>query len=69
MNRSRPCQFLDRKTNLCTIYEVRPKDCAEFPHLTKKKMVDYMHIPKQNVQFCPATFSMGEKLMKIVKSL
>ncbi|MBD0280503.1 MAG: YkgJ family cysteine cluster protein [Flavisolibacter sp.] len=69
MNRSQPCQFLDRKTNLCTIYEVRPKDCAEFPHLTKKKMVDYMHIHKQNVNFCPATFSMVEKMIKLVKGL
>src|SRR3989337_2450492 len=38
MNKSRPCQFLNRNDNKCTIYEVRPADCAEFPHLTKKKM-------------------------------
>ena len=66
MNRSRPCQFLDRKTNLCSIYEVRPADCAGFPHLSKKKMVDYMHVHKQNVQYCPATFRMVEKLMEVV---
>src|SRR5438093_4746324 len=50
LNLSRPCQFLDLKTNMCTIYEVRPADCAGFPHLTKKRMVNYMHVHKQNVQ-------------------
>lgn len=69
MNRSQPCQFLDRKTNLCTIYPIRPKDCAEFPHLTKKKMANYMHLHKQNVQYCPATVTMVEKLMAVVKGL
>src|SRR4051794_30800552 len=43
MNRSQPCQFLDLETNYCTIYSVRPEDCAGFPHLAKKKMVEYMH--------------------------
>jgi len=63
MNVNTPCQFLDKKTNMCSIYEIRPKDCTEFPHLTKKKMTDYMHVHKQNVQHCPATFKMVEKLM------
>lgn len=63
MNVSRPCQFLDGLTNMCTIYEVRPGDCANFPHLTKKKMIDYVHIHKQNIEYCPATFKMVEKLM------
>ena len=67
MNVNTPCQFLDLKTNFCSIYEVRPKDCAEFPHLTKKKMTDYIHVHKQNVQHCPATFKMVEKLMERIK--
>src|SRR5512138_3325775 len=33
MNRNTPCQFLDLQTNMCTIYDVRPLDCAGFPHL------------------------------------
>lgn len=64
MNVNMPCQFLDTKTNMCSIYEVRPADCADFPHLTKKKMTEYMHVHKQNVQHCPATFKMVEKLME-----
>lgn len=37
MNVKQPCQFLDLHTNMCSIYEVRPDDCAGFPHLKKKK--------------------------------
>lgn len=62
MNVKQPCQFLDLKTNMCSIYEVRPADCAGFPHLSKKKAVDYMHVHKQNIEYCPATFKMVEKL-------
>ena len=62
INTSTPCQFLDNKTNMCSIYEVRPADCAGFPHLPKKKMVEYIHVHKQNIDFCPATFKMVEKM-------
>ena len=64
MNVSEPCQFLDRRTNMCSIYEIRPADCAGFPHLTKTKMVWYLHVHRQNVLHCPATFKMVEKLME-----
>lgn len=66
MNRMQPCQFLDLKTNKCSIYAVRPADCAGFPHLTKKRMVDYMHVHKQNIAYCPATFKLVEKLMRML---
>jgi uncharacterized protein len=65
LNRSTPCQFLDLKTNMCGIYDIRPADCAGFPHLSKKKMVDYMHVHKQNIEFCPATYKMVEKMREI----
>jgi Fe-S-cluster containining protein len=68
INRSTPCQFLNVETNMCSIYEVRPKDCAGFPHLPKKRMIDYMHVHKQNVEFCPATYRMVEKIMEKMKS-
>lgn len=63
MNVSTPCQFLDLSTNMCSIYEVRPVDCAGFPHLAKKRMKDYIHIHKQNIEYCPATYRMVEKMM------
>lgn len=66
MNKKQPCQFLDLTTNMCSIYEIRPDDCAGFPHLTKKRMVDYMHVHKQNVAYCPATFKMVEKMRILI---
>jgi uncharacterized protein len=63
LNKSTPCQFLDKITHKCSIYAVRPADCAGFPHLTKRKMVEYMHVHKQNIELCPATFKMVEKMM------
>ncbi|MDE3234643.1 MAG: YkgJ family cysteine cluster protein [Bacteroidota bacterium] len=64
MNTKQPCQFLDLRTNMCSIYEVRPADCAGFPHLTKKKMVEYIHVHQQNIQYCPATYRMVEKMIE-----
>jgi len=48
------------------VYEVRPADCAGFPHLTKKRIVDYIHIHKQNLDECPATFRLIEKMNELV---
>lgn len=62
VNRTQPCQFLNLEDNKCSIYEVRPRDCAGFPHHTKKRMVDYMHVFKQNIEFCPATYRVVEIL-------
>lgn len=67
MNKQQPCQFLNLANNMCSIYEVRPADCAGFPHLTRKKMVDYVHVHKQNVQYCPATFKMVEKMKALLE--
>ncbi len=64
MNKSQPCQFLNLKNNKCSIYEIRPADCAGFPHLTKKKMVDYIHVHQQNIEYCPATYNMVERMME-----
>lgn len=66
INKTTPCQFLDLKTNFCSIYEVRPVDCAGFPHLTKRKVVDYLHIHQQNIDECPATFKMVERMKELI---
>ena len=62
MNKSTPCQFLNTKDNKCSIYAIRPADCAGFPHLAKD-FQDYVHIHHQNVDSCPATFALVEKMM------
>jgi Fe-S-cluster containining protein len=62
LNKVEPCQFLDMKTNMCSIYEVRPDDCAGYPHL-RKNFKSYGHIYKQNVECCPAAYKLVEKMI------
>ena len=66
LNKTEPCQFLDLKDNKCSIYAIRPLDCSGFPHLRKKKMVDYMHVHKQNIELCPATYRLVEKMQSLM---
>ncbi|MCX6332252.1 MAG: YkgJ family cysteine cluster protein [Bacteroidetes bacterium] len=66
LNKVTPCQFLNLKTHKCNIYEVRPADCAGFPHFGKKKVIDYLHVHQQNVELCPATYKMVEKMQAIL---
>jgi Fe-S-cluster containining protein len=68
MNTKQPCQFLDLADNKCSIYDVRPADCSGFPHHDKKKLTDYVHVYKQNVEYCPATYKWVEKMMELVKT-
>jgi uncharacterized protein len=67
-NKKQPCQFLNLTDNKCSIYPIRPADCAEFPHFTKKKPEDYIHVYKQNIDYCPATYKMVEKLQVLLNS-
>ncbi len=68
MNVKQPCQFLNLTDNKCSIYSVRPADCSGFPHHDKKKTTDYVHVYKQNVEYCPATYKWVEKIMELVKN-
>ena len=67
INKTTPCQFLNPGTNMCNVYEVRPADCAGFPHLTKKKFVEYLHVHQQNLDKCPATFKLVERMNEMVE--
>jgi hypothetical protein len=67
MNKSRPCQFFNTKDFKCSIYEVRPADCAGFPHLIKKRPKEYIHVYKQNVEYCPATQRWVEHLEEMLR--
>ncbi len=64
MNTRQPCQFLNLKDNKCSIYEIRPEDCSGFPHHHKKVFTDWVHVYKQNVEYCPATYKLVEKMME-----
>jgi Fe-S-cluster containining protein len=65
VNRNQPCQFL--VDNKCSIYAVRPVDCAEFPHHYKRPFDDYNDTFIQNVHRCPATYELVSQLEKRVK--
>lgn len=63
VNKQQPCQFLNLENNKCSIYDIRPADCAGFPHLTRRTWPEYAHVHKQNIDYCPATFKMVEKMV------
>lgn len=54
-----PCAFLGHD-NYCSIYEVRPKACREFPHTDRKKFHQISNLTLKNVAICPAAFNIVE---------
>ena len=65
INKKTPCQFLG-KDHKCTIYAIRPVDCATFPHFTRKDFRYQVQekVFNQNVSYCPATLIFVEKLQE-----
>lgn len=58
------CVFL--KDNLCTVYEARPQNCANFPHLVRgtgsidSRMWQFV----DRVEYCPIVYNWMEKVKK-----
>jgi len=61
-----PCAFLGAD-NYCSIYEVRPKACREFPHTDRKKFQQISHLTLKNVAICPAAFNIVEEMKKVLQ--
>lgn len=61
-----PCTFLGAD-NYCSIYEVRPKACREFPHTDRKKFQQISKLTMENVKMCPAAFNIVEEMKKRIK--
>ncbi|WP_222985040.1 YkgJ family cysteine cluster protein [Flagellimonas meishanensis] len=61
-----PCSFLG-EDNYCSIYEVRPKACREFPHTDRKKFHQISNLTLKNVAICPAAFNIVEEMKKRLK--
>ena len=57
-----PCPFLGAD-NFCSIYEVRPSDCARFPYTDEDIIVKRQALTLKNSSFCPIVFYVLEKLM------
>ena len=60
-----PCTFLGAD-NYCSIYDVRPKACREFPHTDRKKFQQISNLTLKNVAICPAAFNIVEKMKKAI---
>jgi len=60
-----PCPFLGTD-NYCSIYDVRPKACREFPHTDRRKFQQISHLTLQNVAICPAAFNIVEEMKRRV---
>ena len=61
-----PCTFLDTE-KYCTIYDVRPKACREFPHTDRKKFYQISDITLKNMPVCPAAFKIVEEMKKKIQ--
>ena len=59
--KSLPCIFLS-KDNSCSIYNLRPKACREFPHTDRIKQSQLLNLTQQNTEVCPAVFKIIEQL-------
>ncbi len=60
--RSKPCPFL-QSDNACSIYDVRPGDCARFPYTDEDVLLRKKNITLKNSTFCPAVYFVLEKLI------
>lgn len=61
-----PCPFLG-SDNACSIYEVRPSDCARFPYTDEDVLIKRQALTLKNASFCPITFFVLQKLSERLK--
>lgn len=58
-----PCSFLN-DDNKCSIYEVRPLACREYPHTDRKNMVQILELTEKNTLICPAVAKITSEILK-----
>lgn len=58
-----PCAFLG-SDNFCSIYEVRPSDCARFPYTDEDVLLKRKQLTLKNASFCPIVFVVLEALVR-----
>jgi uncharacterized protein len=64
--KSTPCPFLGAD-NFCSVYDVRPSDCARFPYTDEDVIIKRQKLTLKNASFCPITFYVLEKLSATLK--
>ena len=61
-----PCPFL-QTDNKCSIYEVRPKACQEYPHTNRKKIYQIAELTLVNAEICPAVLPILNSISKQIQ--
>ena len=56
-----PCPFLNQE-NLCTIYEVRPLACQDYPNTHKEGFTSRRYGHTANTEICPASYYIVERM-------
>lgn len=64
--KSSPCAFLGAD-NYCTIYDVRPGDCRNYPYTDSYDFVKRPNITYLNSTICPAVYYVLERLKAVLK--
>ena len=59
-----PCPFLG-SDNYCSIYEVRPSDCARFPYTDEDVLIKRQALTLKNATFCPIVVHVLDKLSSV----
>lgn len=63
-----PCPFLGFD-NYCSIYDVRPKACKEYPHTDRVKQKQILGLTLENEKVCPAVEMMLKDITAQLKPL
>jgi Fe-S-cluster containining protein len=64
--KSSPCYFLGAD-NKCSIYDVRPLACREYPHTDRKNMFQILDLTAKNVEICPAVAKIVTEIQGNIK--
>ena len=56
-----PCPFLG-SDNYCSIYDVRPRACRQYPHTDSRQFSSSMRLHQPNASYCPAVFHILEEM-------
>lgn len=64
--KTQPCPML-LSDNRCSIYEARPKSCAQYPLLSSHDFYDIKTYHEKNIAHCPITYETVGAMMKNLK--
>jgi Fe-S-cluster containining protein len=63
--KTKPCPFLTEKG--CSIYDIRPKVCREYPYTNKAEFIYRLINMVNNCEVCPVVFEIFERLKAVYR--